>query len=478
MKKEKQILLISSVLVLLLLTGMVAILLTLNEKRKEEAQLALELQESSKIETFAVYTDCKVIQDIPAMKCSGARIGEATDYGDGNYGIDINGSSKNDYENYIASLIEQGYKKHSDNGENGMEERIYTTSLIKDNVSVVVSHLERHDKTYIMAAEDSPLSDYMVEQDYASEIDTNAKTKVHMLELNNNGTSFVVQLKNGHFIVEDGGLKYDAPYLLDYLEALTPDGEKPIIDAWFLSHSHDDHVGAILEIAQNEVHRERIRVEGIYFTPPSEKELRNINETGGVQLGLTKRVNGLFKKQNGEKTDMYRMHIGQRYYFCDVIIDVALTVEQIPIEQFATADFNDTSTWLMHHIDGQRMLIAGDAFQASNRLAVTLYDKEYFVMDVLAVFHHGINVYDYFTDYCTVKTALYPNWRVGSLWQDGSDAAFTEENKHLQESVDECYSRGEGTVVLTFPYAVGTAEILEPLDWKYTGGVPKRTIFK
>lgn len=81
MKKEKQILLISSVLVLLLLTGMVAILLTLNEKRKEEAQLALELQESSKIETFAVYTDCKVIQDIPAMKCSGARIGEATDYG-------------------------------------------------------------------------------------------------------------------------------------------------------------------------------------------------------------------------------------------------------------------------------------------------------------------------------------------------------------------------------------------------------------
>jgi Cft2 family RNA processing exonuclease len=67
--------------------------------------------------------------------------------------------------------------------------------------------------------------------------------------------------------VEDGGLKYDAPYLLDYLEALTPDGEKPIIDAWFLSHSHDDHVGAILEIAQNEVYRERIRVEGIYFTP-------------------------------------------------------------------------------------------------------------------------------------------------------------------------------------------------------------------
>ena len=31
-------------------------------------------------------------------------------------------------------------------------------------------------------------------------------------------------------------------------------------------------------------------------------------------------------------------------------------------------------------------------------------------------------------------------------------------------------SHGEGTVVLTFPYKVGTYEKLAPLDWKYDNG--------
>ena len=97
---------------------------------------------------------------------------------------------------------------------------------------------------------------------------------------------------------------------------------------------------------------------------------------------------------------IYRPQFGQRYWFCDVAIDVSLTMEQFPVESWFYADFNDTSTWLMHHIDGQRFLIAGDAHHAGMRVAMNMFEKEYFDLDVFAVFHHGIIVWNYFTDYC------------------------------------------------------------------------------
>jgi hypothetical protein len=30
-----------------------------------------------------------------------------------------------------------------------------------------------------------------------------------------------------------------------------------------------------------------------------------------------------------------------------------------------------------------------------------------------------------------------------------------------------------GTVILTFPYAVGSVEKTAPCDWRYSGGIPK-----
>ena len=172
------------------------------------------------------------------------------------------------------------------------------------------------------------------------------------------------------------------------------------------------------------------------------------------------------------------MHLGQRYYFCDIMIDVPLTLEQLVPESYYDVDFNDTSTWLMHHIEGQKFLHAGDAHHTAMRMVMEMYDPSYFSMDVYAVFHHGINVWDYFTDYALtdVKTVLYPGFRTGSLWNADTDPILgaRERNQHLQELVEEYVSRGGGTVILTFPYTVGTYEIAPSFDWRYNGGVPER----
>jgi hypothetical protein len=123
----------------------------------------------------------------------------------------------------------------------------------------------------------------------------------------------------------------------------------------------------------------------------------------------------------------------------------------------------------MHHIEGQRFLHAGDAGETTTRLAMDMFEKDFFELDVFSVLHHGINVYDYFTDYCTVKTLLYTNRTVGSLYTATTYAKLTQ-NEHLQKSALESLSHGNGTVVLTFPYKVGTAKTMPPCDWRYTNG--------
>jgi flavorubredoxin len=60
------------------------------------------------------------------------------------------------------------------------------------------------------------------------------------------GNSYVIQTANGKLIVMDGGYESERNYLRGFIDALG-DGK---VDAWFVSHPHDDHVGALASILE------------------------------------------------------------------------------------------------------------------------------------------------------------------------------------------------------------------------------------
>lgn len=476
MKKvsAEKIILITAVVVLLIGAAIVILL----GRTKETGT---EAEAKSDIRMFSEFTNVEIFQDIPAMYVENTKIGTASDYGSGNYLIDVNGTTKEDYDAYVKVLEKEGFKKFCDNGEEGMDGYVYASYFTRDSLVLTLSQVVNLEKTYISVSEsvDMQLSEHMIYKDeYVADISADAKTSLHMLELNNNGNCFIIQLKNGHFIIEDGGIEQDAPYLLDYLESLTPGDEKPVVEAWFISHAHGDHYQALKKIYTEPEYVNRLIVNGIYFTEPGPEAnaLYGSAESGGTWF--VKQAAKQFTAEDGGKSNLYRTQLGQRYYFCDIVIDVCFTLEQVTIDANHTKDFNDTSTWLMHHIEGQKFLHAGDAGVSETKLAMMLYDKEYFNMEVFAVLHHGINMFNYFADYCTIKTALYTNRRNGSLWEDGSKYAREAENAYFQSTVQECLSHGNGTVVLTFPYTVGSAKIMEPCDWRYNGGEPYRSLFQ
>ncbi|MBR4768901.1 MAG: hypothetical protein IK088_07985, partial [Lachnospiraceae bacterium] len=324
--------------------------------------------------------------EIPVMVTEKGVSSRPEDYGTGNMVVRVSDSTLSEYQAYLLLLEKHGFTRFADNGS-GLEGEVYAASFVKDNLTYSVSHVVRQNLTYLAASYGETFSPHLMDVCGSNGPD-GAETKLHMVDLYHSvGNSFVIELKNGHFIIEDGGSVEDAPYLLDYLESLTDEGEKPVIEAWFISHSHEDHYGAFLSIAETPSYRERIILDGVYFTAAN-TDLLDWLVTSDPSGFRTLKAASSFTGEDGTAAKAYRMHLGERYYFCGVVIDVALTLEQILPGSYEEKDFNDTSTWLMHYIEGQKFLHGGDAHKTAMHLTMAMYDQAYFEMDVYAVFHH------------------------------------------------------------------------------------------
>jgi hypothetical protein len=72
------------------------------------------------------------------------------------------------------------------------------------------------------------------------------------------GNSYVFRTKTGKVIVMDGGVAQEAGYLRGFLAALGN-----VVDVWFLSHPHSDHIGALNEILKNP---DGIEIKSVYHS--------------------------------------------------------------------------------------------------------------------------------------------------------------------------------------------------------------------
>ncbi len=422
--------------------------------------------EKTEVTCYKEFTDIELLQEVPVMNVKNGKTDIVGDMGAGNEVITINGSELADYWDYLDLLEENGFEKRYDNGEEGLRGKVYSATLSKEDLSITVIHMLKTNLTYIVAEEHLALSERLFYKDeYAADNKEGAKTTLHLVELSDFGNSFVIQLKNGHFIINDGGSEDDLPYLIQYLESLVPQGEKPVIEAWMCSHPHGDHVGVFGGFDKNWTYAERIYVESIYMDKLN-STLATAQGVTGRQLGVQASIMKL-KTTDGGHPEIYRPQAGQTYYFSDIKVEVMQTMIQIPEENWYrwSGNVNEFSTWLMYTIEEQTFLNAGDADFGAMRAIMRTYDEEDFVMDIMAVQHHGINVHNEFSDFVTVKTLLYPNMGTQGMYKTGvswaaSWQASEDRNEYLQEKALECISYIDGTQVLTFPYKVGSAKSL------------------
>ena len=452
MKKNKklQITLIVTVLVLLLGGGaVVTVSYMQNVKRGAEGNTMV---------SFAEWFEYDYFDQVPALIPENGKIGNAADYGNENYLIDVDGTMAEEYQAYLLLLEENGFKKHVDNGEGLDNGAVLSATYTNDqNLVVTVTYVKNIEKTYVSINPDMPLSPNLFYDDsYVADNKEGAKTTLALLEQFEVGNSFVIQLKNGHFVISDGGVANMLPYLLDYLEERVPAGEKPIIDAWFFTHPHGDHMGIMSAFMDNSEYANRVYVNGIYYNMLGANA--NAKDNGAAKnSSIIKYGSSALKSESGKKPEIYRVQTGQRYYFNDITIDIAFTQEQILPETYF-ADANEASTWCMVNIEGQTILMTGDADKGAMKNVMRTYSPEYLSVDILTSFHHSVNTWDVYTDYAPVGTVLVTRYGMNMNY---------DSNHYLEANVDEILSYVDGTKILTFPYTKGSAEMLPNLTWEY-----------
>ena len=412
--------------------------------------------------------EAAVFPVIPAYASRQGVVGKPTDYGAGNYVTLVENTTKDEYDAYLARLKEAGFARYADNGD-GLGGAVFSTTLLKGNAVLTVTHVLKRKRTYVSLCMDLPLSEHLFYRpEYVLDNKSGAKTTLHMLELWHFGNSFVIQLKNGHFIVSDGGSGEEIRYLLDYLESLTPAGEKPVVEGWFISHGHGDHHGALGAICweRGKELGKQVLVDGIYFNEPPAK-VYDRDPWCWLSVVDIRGAARYLRGSTGRHPAVYRPQTGQRYYFNDITIDIIHAQEQLPSVDYMNedypGDFNDSSTWCMATIDGQKVLLTGDGDVGAMDVLMETYDRDYFHLDVMTLMHHGFNTYDRFTDYIQVDTVLVTA-------RDRLPVCRKRQNAAFRERVKEWFFWGEGTRVLTFPYRVGESRLLPHFAWKYHEG--------
>lgn len=223
--------------------------------------------------------------------------------------------------------------------------------------------------------------------------------------------SFVFRLPNGHFVINDGGYN-DAtiPTLLKYLTSQVKSGEKVYIDAWTISHFHNDHMAVIDSIINNPTLWKDVRIDAFYVGESSTYALKSWEQYGEYDYSSKMhKAAGMMTKADGvTKTDVWQLHMGQRYYFNGLTMDVIETSEQHDVRYWNTLvtdsalhlpdSSNTASTQLIFTVtDGdQKVLLGGDATIVNMDYMMQAYGTNSYTfanMSVVAAYHHGKNVY-------------------------------------------------------------------------------------
>ena len=437
-----------------------------------------------------------------------------------------------DYAGFLASLPLLGFTKIYDNGT-GLDNGNVVLSSFRDESDrylVHVSYMAKSKVLYVEFSDVTALSEHLFDEEewkadasrYANTVLVMPSLVASMQQQTAAGNSFIIRLKNGHFIVNDGGNNIETAEFIRYLEEMAQ-GEIPVIEGWFLTHPHGDHYGVMRTIVNNASYRNRIRVNGIYFSSPSYDDylyMDNNSTTNYTVIHTLMSSIPKFRDENGDPTVYYRTYTGQRLYFSDVAVDISLSQDQLPTGSDGVtnyygsarlkraADLNDASLFTMIHIEGQKVLIGGDGDYGCAKFMDFTYSSDYLSVDVMNMLHHGYNLRNHFkmTNYNSegsnnsfsktellfnIKTALYTGTdnidatyagittsddsgnplslealkeqRLSNVWHTAYRGRLQIFLEAFEKNIQEHFSYSEGTRVLVFPYEVGESMVYE--DW-------------
>lgn len=349
------------------------------EKTEETSEEQVELSQTSKGNLAEVYG-----KELPAYVTADGEVLELYSVGNGGYQVCIRNTTPEECRQYAILLEAFGFTKYSEtqlpSGTAGNEMNLFYTYFSSD-LQVFLSWNTALSTSRIVFLRPEPLPD--LERPVLTENDT-VIPSISQMQVEN-GMSYVIQLKDGSFIVIDGGVYgwSDSKRLYDFLMEKTPK-EQPVIAAWMFTHPDPDHI----ELAREFISRYagQVVIEAFAYNFPDCDVMDTKQDDQTIKLSIKVLEKNI--TDNYPDAITYTLHTGQVYYFKGVEIEILLTEEDVyPIQPSV---YNDTSAaWRLSFDSGERFMVLGDCMhQVTEQLAATYGD--YLKSDILQLAHHGL----------------------------------------------------------------------------------------
>lgn len=245
-------------------------------------------------------------------------------------------------------------------------------------------------------------------------------------EAKNFGMCYIFSLGEGHFLIYDGlgSAGEDEVKLYDVLRSATPEGQKPVVDAWILTHPHYDHIAGVHKFAlrykdETEVRNFVMNMRDAYNFP--------VWRFGEFCACYSKWLPELFAAYPEAK--VYKAHTGQVFSVGDARVEILYTQE----ECFdALPGINDTSIVSRVFISGKTLIFTADITGPEECQRIHDMYGAYLKSDYYQLAHHAwdTDVLRFYYD-IDPEHMLWPlrarDWDRTTMWTFPATKVYVEE---------------------------------------------------
>ena len=370
--------------------------------------------------SWEIKTEVKLIpKSLELPSFNGEALNSSIDLGQGSKLYIFSNTTQQKYEEYLEKLTKAGFEFYT---LNEIASNKFSTFITQEQI-INVMYLKNSNEVRII--EDNRDKIELPGLKSENVFTRTSMPSFTMMGISDagypGGMSFIYKLTDGTFFIIDGGMcanregsnecKGDPSInrLFKTLQALADDPNNIVISGWLITHIHNDHAGAFIDLAEKSNYLSKITIKKVIYSQPADSDMTDSNQP--------RRLNWMpnaLSKMKIEKT--VKAHPGQVFYFADFKLTILGCHDLVKPAKISR--HNNASIVSMVEFGNQKMLFLADAEGDSNAKLELLYDSA-LDADILQVAHHGYNntnagiVYKYVTPSIVLWPIQTSDWKSG-----------------------------------------------------------------
>lgn len=265
------------------------------------------------------------------------------------------------------------------------------------------------------------------------------------------GMCLIIQCPDYSFFLVDSGHYFqfnDNDRIYRFMRERTPEGQKVVVNGWYISHGHSDHISKLMDFLR--YNTDDVIIEAFYSNVLPEDYPNN--NWGSEEIGLSAKLRRML--DGFSDIPKYKLHSGMKFNVRNLSFDVLCTYEDI-FPDFID-DYNDSSCVLMLNVEGTRVFIPGDASAKASRVLENRYGEN-LKCDIVQISHHGhTGLSGRCYEMLGADLAVFPITRI----KFDEEYPRIEANRRAIEIARKYFISSDGTVEIHLPYDIDKVRTL------------------